>query len=76
MEILRAIAIKPGRALIVVTHDNRVFKYSDRIATMQDGHIIRMVRRHVVPHDPADTVSQSAPASAGLADGTAFAPVG
>lgn len=53
MEMLRAIAIRPGRALIVVTHDNRVYKYSDRIATMQDGHIVRMVRRHFVAPDPA-----------------------
>ncbi len=45
MEILRSIAIRPGRALIVVTHDNRVFRYSDRIATMHDGHIMRIVRR-------------------------------
>jgi len=54
MEILRAIAIRPGRALIVVTHDNRVYKYSDRIASMQDGHIIRMVRRHFVEPDAAE----------------------
>ncbi len=76
MEILRAIAIKPGRALIVVTHDNRVFKYSDRIATMQDGHIVRMVRRHFVPIDQADNASPSASVPVGLADGAAFAPVG
>jgi putative ABC transport system ATP-binding protein len=53
MEILRSIAVRPGRALIVVTHDNRVYRYSDRIATMQDGHILRMVRRHFVVPDPA-----------------------
>jgi len=61
MEILRAIAIRPGRALIVVTHDNRVYKYSDRIASMQDGHIIRLVRRHFVEPNTAepDTVDMA-----------------
>jgi len=52
MDLLRSIAIRPGRALIVVTHDNRVFNHSDRIATMQDGHIVRLVRRRF---DPAAT---------------------
>ncbi len=76
MDILRAIAIKPGRALIVVTHDNRVFKYSDRIATMQDGHIIRMVRRHFVPRDPTETETPSLQDSIHLPHGTAAAPAG
>ena len=45
MEILRSIAIRRGRALIVVTHDERINKYSDRIVTMHDGHIVRIVQR-------------------------------
>lgn len=63
MEILRAIAIRPGRALIVVTHDNRVYRYSDRIATMQDGHIVRMVRRHFVAPDPTETADTAGAAA-------------
>lgn len=49
MQLLRAVAIRPGRALIVVTHDNRIFKFADRIATMVDGHIVRFVRRRFDP---------------------------
>jgi putative ABC transport system ATP-binding protein len=39
MELLRRVAVQPGRAVIVVTHDNRVFGFGDRIVTMSDGHI-------------------------------------
>jgi len=39
MELLSRIAVKPGRAVVVVTHDNRVFNFADRIAHMDDGRI-------------------------------------
>jgi putative ABC transport system ATP-binding protein len=39
MELLKAVACAPERAVIVVTHDNRVFHFGDRIATMSDGRI-------------------------------------
>src|SRR5262245_11584112 len=41
MALLRATAVRPDRAVIVVTHDTRVFHYADRIAEMDDGCIIR-----------------------------------
>ncbi len=37
MELLRKIAVKPERAVLVVTHDNRIFPFADRIAHMNDG---------------------------------------
>jgi putative ABC transport system ATP-binding protein len=40
MELLAAHAVHPDRATIVVTHDNRVFPFADRIARMEDGHIV------------------------------------
>lgn len=40
MEIFRETARRPGSAALVVTHDNRIFKYADRIARMDDGRII------------------------------------
>jgi putative ABC transport system ATP-binding protein len=43
MEILRGIAKSPDRALIVVTHDTRIFEFADRIARMDDGRIIEVV---------------------------------
>jgi putative ABC transport system ATP-binding protein len=39
MELLASHAVRPDRATIVVTHDNRVFQFADRIARMEDGHI-------------------------------------
>src|SRR5260370_41415639 len=40
MNILRGMAKSPDRALIVVTHDPRIFDFADRIAHMADGKII------------------------------------
>jgi putative ABC transport system ATP-binding protein len=39
VELLREVAAGSGRGLIVVTHDNRIFQYADRIARMDDGTI-------------------------------------
>jgi putative ABC transport system ATP-binding protein len=43
MEILREVATGPGRSLVIVTHDARIFEFADRIARMDDGHIIEVV---------------------------------
>ena len=43
MEVLRGVAKSPDRALIVVTHDTRIFEFADRIARMDDGKIIEVV---------------------------------
>jgi putative ABC transport system ATP-binding protein len=40
MELLREVAVGPDRALVIVTHDARIFEFADRIARMDDGHII------------------------------------
>ena len=37
MDLLRRIAVRPDRAVLVVTHDNRIFPFADRIAHMNDG---------------------------------------
>jgi len=39
MELLSAFAVRPDRAVIVVTHDSRVFEFADSIAHMEDGRI-------------------------------------
>ncbi len=39
MELLAEIAVRPDRAVIVVTHDSRVFDFADTIAHMEDGRI-------------------------------------
>jgi putative ABC transport system ATP-binding protein len=43
MKLLRDAAKSPERALIVVTHDPRIFEFADRIAHMDDGKIIDIV---------------------------------
>lgn len=40
MEVLRRTALSETRALIIVTHDNRIFNFADRIVRMDDGRII------------------------------------
>jgi putative ABC transport system ATP-binding protein len=40
MELLKKTALNENRALIVVTHDPRIFSFADRIAKMDDGRII------------------------------------
>ena len=45
MNILRGIAKTPERALIVVTHDPRIFEFADRIANMDDGKIVDVMDR-------------------------------
>ena len=42
MELLRVVATAHDLSLVVVTHDQRIFEFADRIAEMDDGHITRM----------------------------------
>ncbi len=42
MELIRNVAVQPGRAVIVVTHDSRVFGFGDRMILMSDGRIDRV----------------------------------
>ena len=42
MRQLRESAVRPGRAVVVVTHDPRVYGFADRIARMEDGRIVEL----------------------------------
>jgi len=44
MQLLAANAVRPGRTVIVVTHDTRVFHYAHSIAHMDDGRIVSVTR--------------------------------
>jgi putative ABC transport system ATP-binding protein len=48
MRLMKTIAVREDRALVIVTHDSRVFGFADRIARMDDGRVERIVR------DPAE----------------------
>jgi putative ABC transport system ATP-binding protein len=39
MDLLREVALADNRAVIIVTHDNRIFDLADRILAMEDGRI-------------------------------------
>lgn len=39
MELLRQVTVQPGRAVIIVTHDQRVMDLGDRIIELADGQI-------------------------------------
>ena len=45
MSLLTRIAVRADRAVIVVTHDNRVVEFADSIARMEDGHIVEVERK-------------------------------
>ena len=59
MELLAAEAVRPERAVIVVTHDNRIFGFADTMARMDDGRVVSVEsesnfqsQQHpFVPHD-------------------------
>jgi putative ABC transport system ATP-binding protein len=44
LDLFRQVARAAGRAVIIVTHDSRIFSYADRIARMDDGRIIEVHR--------------------------------
>lgn len=39
MQLIKDVSVKPDRAVIVVTHDSRVYDFGDRIVRMSDGAI-------------------------------------
>jgi putative ABC transport system ATP-binding protein len=53
MELLRQSALRPDRAVVVVTHDSRVFPFGDRIAFMNDGRIAKTETRTAAQLAPA-----------------------
>jgi putative ABC transport system ATP-binding protein len=46
LELLRSIAIEGDRAVIIVTHDSRIFEFADTLARMDDGRIVSLERQH------------------------------
>jgi putative ABC transport system ATP-binding protein len=45
MGLLSETAVRPDRAVVVVTHDSRIFSFADRMAFMDDGRIVRTERK-------------------------------
>jgi putative ABC transport system ATP-binding protein len=40
MQLLRRHAVQHNRALLVVTHDQRIFEFADRVVHLEDGRIV------------------------------------
>lgn len=57
MEMLRNVALESDRAVIVVTHDPRVYEFGDRIAKMEDGRVESVESKTAKPPPPPTTPS-------------------
>ncbi len=44
MDLLKEVALHQDRALVIVTHDSRIFSFADRIAHMDDGQVNKVVK--------------------------------
>ncbi len=54
MELFEKVARSPERAVLIVTHDNRIFPHANRIASMDDGRIVEvhdMDENHPLPEN-------------------------
>jgi putative ABC transport system ATP-binding protein len=40
MEMIRGLAHEKGRAVVIVTHDNRVLEYADQVVHIEDGRVV------------------------------------
>ncbi len=43
MQLLRGVALEKERAVVVVTHDSRVFEFGDTIARLEDGRVAQIL---------------------------------
>ena len=68
LEMLRNVAVEGDRAVIIVTHDSRIFEFADTMARMDDGHIESLERR--TEREPAPWPAQIAQAATGVDDNT------
>lgn len=48
MKLLASIAVRPDRAVVIVTHDDRIFRFAHVIHSMSDGRIIGSERRETL----------------------------
>ena len=63
MEMMRDLARKHGRGVVVVTHDSRVTEFADRIVHMEDGRIVEEAASG--RKRPTEVMSMGPPLAAG-----------
>jgi putative ABC transport system ATP-binding protein len=44
MRLIKNVGLGEDRALVIVTHDSRIFGFADRIAKMDDGRVVKIVK--------------------------------
>lgn len=49
MDLLRSLASRQQRAVVIVTHDSRTFRYADRIVAIEDGRLASTPDVHLAP---------------------------
>lgn len=59
MELFSEVAVRPGRAVIVVTHDSRIFEFADTIAHMEDGAVVDVERGKGIGHALAQEITEA-----------------
>jgi len=50
MELFSEVAVRPDRAVIVVTHDSRIFEFADTITHMEDGRAVAVEQGKGIGH--------------------------
>jgi putative ABC transport system ATP-binding protein len=50
MEMFSEVAVRPNRAVIVVTHDSRIFEFADTITQMEDGRAVAVEQGKGIGH--------------------------
>ncbi len=50
MEMFSEVAVRPDRAVIVVTHDSRIFEFADTITHMEDGRAVGVDKGNGIGH--------------------------
>jgi len=63
MDLLASTAVRPDRAVLVVTHDSRVFGFADTTAYMNDGRIVKIEDKDIVADGPGFPFAGGATAS-------------
>ncbi len=59
LQLLASTAVNPDRAVIVVTHDSRVFHHAHRIARMDDGRIVDVAKQARASLSPAANCAET-----------------
>jgi len=59
MELFSEVAVRPDRAVIVVTHDSRIFEFADTIAHMEDGKVIGVERRRGIGNNLVREIAEA-----------------